>query len=386
MNPLPKKTISIAIIGTRGVPANYGGFETCVEEIGQRLVIKRQNVTVYCRTSYYKERYNKYLGMNLVYLPNFKKKSFDTMSHTFLSVWHALFNRYDVYMVFNSANSPLVLPLRILGKKIIINTDGLEWKRSKWGFWGKTYYKISEKLACFFANRLVSDSNGIKDYYQSTHHMDSTEIAYGAYVQHCKKANLLSKFGIEPNEYFLQITRFEPENNPLLTIRAFKRLNTTKKLVIVGGNPYPTEYTKQIELESKSSIILPGFIYDQDLLKELWCFCFAYVHGNEVGGTNPALLQSMASGCFTIAIDVSFNRDVLTDCGIYFKKGIELLAEKMQWALGNEKKLDDFKEKAQMRILENYSWEKIADQYEQLFYEVINGKYPWQPKIAQLFD
>ncbi len=385
MSPLTKKKIRIAIIGTRGIPANYGGFETCVEEVGQRLVIKRQNVTVYCRKSYYKERHNKYLGINLIYLPNLKKKSFDTMSHTFLSVCHALFNRYDVYMVFNSANSPLVLPLRILGKKIIINTDGLEWKRSKWGLWGKTYYRISEKFACFFANRLVSDSNGIKNYYQNTHYTDSTKIAYGAYVQNCKKAKLLSQFGIEPNKYFLQITRFEPENNPLLTIRAFKRLNTTKKLVIIGGNPYPTEYTKQIELEGKGSIILPGFIYNQDLLKELWCFCFAYIHGNEVGGTNPALLQTMASGCFTIARDVTFNQDVLSNCGIYFKKDIDSLAEKMRWALDNEGKLANFKEKARARILEHYSWDRIADQYEQLFYDIINGKYPWKPKITQLF-
>jgi glycosyltransferase involved in cell wall biosynthesis len=377
--------MKIALIGTRGVPASYGGFETCVEEVGQRLAEKGHDVTVYCRKSYYKNKLDNYLGMKLIYLPNLRKKSLDTMSHTFLSVLHTLFKGYDVYMVFNAANSLFILPLRLLGKKIIINTDGLEWKRSKWGFWGRTYYKISEKLACLFATRLVSDSKGIKEYYKKTYDTDSTEIAYGAYVQHWKNPKRLSELRIKPHEYFLQITRFEPENNPLLTTKAFKRLNTTKKLVVVGGNPYPTEYTKQIRLEANGNIILPGFIYDQDLLKELWCLCFAYVHGNEVGGTNPALLQSMASGCFTIAIDVLFNRDALADCGIYFKKDIKSLAEKMQWALDNEEKLDEFKEKAQVSIFENYSWEKITDQYEQLFYEVINGKYPWHPKLSHLF-
>ncbi len=210
--------MKIAFVGSRGVPANYGGFETCVEEVGQRLVQKGHDVTVYCRKRYYEEKQDKYLGMNLVYLPNIQKKSLDTMSHTFLSVWHALFKPYDIYMVFNAANSLFLLPLRFFGKKIAINTDGLEWKRSKWGFWGRCYYKIAERTACLVANRLVSDSKGIKSYYQTTHNTDSTEIAYGAYIYHGVQAKRLYGLGLKLGEYFLQITRFEPENHPLLTI------------------------------------------------------------------------------------------------------------------------------------------------------------------------
>ena len=378
--------LKVAFIGTRGIPANYGGFETCVEETGKRLVEKGHDATVYCRSSYYKSRHVRYLGMKLVYLPNLQKKSLDTMSHTFLSSLHSLFKPYDVYMVFNAANSLFVLPLRLLGKKIIINTDGLEWKRSKWGFLGKSFYKISEKLACLIANRLVSDSDGIKDYYKKTHNTDSTKIAYGAYVQHAKTVTRLKEFGLEPNSYFLQITRFEPENHPLLTIKAVKKIKTNKKLVLVGGNPYPNNYTKQIESEQNENIVLPGFIYDQEVLKELWCFSYAYIHGNSVGGTNPALLQTMASGCFTIAIDNPFNRDVLMDCGIYYNNNVESLVEKMQWALDHEGLLHGYKEKARARILESYTWEKIADQYEQLFYDIHNGKYPWRLSLSQIFQ
>lgn len=375
---MKKKPLKIALIGTRGVPANYGGFETCVEEIGKRLVKKGHDVTVYCRKSYYEDDLDTYHGMKRVCLPNLQSKSLDTMSHTCVSAWHALFKNFDVYMVFNAANSPFIMPLRLFGKKIAINTDGLEWKRSKWGFLGRSFYKISEKIACLVANRIVTDSRGMRNYYLQSHNTDSTEIAYGAYIQDCRQPQKLKEMGVEPGKYFLQITRFEPENHPLLTIKAFKKLNTDKKLVLIGGNPYPNEYTKQIEQEGGENIILPGFIYDKDILKELWCCSFAYIHGNSVGGTNPALLQAMASGCFTMAFDIPFNRDVLSDCGIYYERSVESLAEKMHWALNNENKLDDYRNKAQQRIKDIYSWDKIADQYEQLFLDLHQGKFPWR--------
>jgi glycosyltransferase involved in cell wall biosynthesis len=374
--------MKIALIGTRGVPANYGGFETCVEEIGKRLVKKGHDVTVYCRKSYYRKKQTEYLGMKLVYLPNIPKKSLDTMSHTFFSCIHALFKPYNVYMVFNAANALFILPLWLLGKKILINTDGLEWKRSKWGIFGKSFYKFSEKLSCHIATRLVSDSNGIRKYYKEVHGTDSTKIAYGAFVQYTRNDDFLNTLNLNSNEYFLQITRFEPENHPLLTMQAFKKLDTTKKLVLVGGNPYPNEYTKQIYDEMDDRIILPGYIYDQEKLKQLWCHSLVYIHGNDVGGTNPALLQAMASACFTLTKDNPFNRDVLKGCGLYYKD-VQSLQDKMQWAIDNFDKLDGYKEKAQVRILEHYSWEKVTDQYERLFHDVKEGKYSWN--LQKLF-
>jgi glycosyltransferase involved in cell wall biosynthesis len=378
-----RRHLKIALIGTRGVPANYGGFETCVEEVGKRLADKGHEITVYCRKSYYDKGQDYYLCMKRVCLPNLKNKSLDTMSHSFLSAWHALFQNFDVYMVFNAANSPFVSPLKIFGKTLAINTDGLEWKRSKWGFGGRSFYKISEKIACLIANRIVTDSKGMKNYYQKRYNAVSTEIAYGAPIQSCEHPDKLRDMGLEPGKYFLQITRFEPENFPLLTVKAFKKLNTDKKLILVGGNPYPNDYTKAIEEEASDNVLLPGFIYELEILREIWCNCYAYIHGNSVGGTNPALLQTMASGCFTISINIQFNKDVLADCGIYYENHEDSLAEKMKWALGNEDKLDAYGRKAQQRILEKYNWDKVADQYEELFYELADGKYPW--KISSHF-
>lgn len=374
---MKRSNLKIALLGTRGVPAKYGGFETCVEEVGKRLAKKGHNVTVYCRSGYYGEKPKRCMGMQLVLLPNLKNKYLDTFSHTFLSVSHALFQNFDVYMIFNAANSPFLFPLRLLRRKIAINPDGLEWKRSKWGIFGKTFHKFAEKVACFMANRIVADSKGIHDYYIKKHKTESTQIPYGAYIQTCNHLNNIKKMGLERNNYFLQITRFEPENHPLLTIQAFQRIETDKKLVIVGGGRYPNNYTREIEKQASSSIILPGFIYEPEILRELWCNCFAYVHGNSVGGTNPCLLQSMASGCFTIACDVSFNRDVLKDCGIYFQNNIESLAGKMHWTISNSEKLEEYKKRAQQRISDAFSWDTIANQYEKLFYDLVNDSFPW---------
>jgi glycosyltransferase involved in cell wall biosynthesis len=370
-------TMKIAMLGTRGVPANYGGFETCVEELGKRLVERGHEVTVYCRDSYYKEKLPSYLGMRLVYLPNLQKKSLDTLSHTFLSVLHAICQPYDVLMVFNAANSPALLLPRLLGKKMAINTDGLEWRRGKWGTVARGYYKMSEWLSTKLANRIVADSKGIQDYYRETYSVDSSNIAYGAQVATSLRPELLNPLGVKPGEYFLQITRFEPENNPLLTIKSFRSLNTDKKLVLVGGIQYESDYSRQIAAEADDKVLLPGYIFDKELLNELWCNCYAYVHGNEVGGTNPALLQTMASGCFTIAVDVPFSHDVLQDGGIFYQKSEADLTAKMQWALDHEADLADYKGRAVKRIAEHYTWDKVTDGYEELFREMVAGKYPW---------
>lgn len=356
------------------MPANYGGFETCVEELGKRLVERGHVVTVYCRDSYYDHKQPTYLGMRLIYLPNLKKRSLDTLSHTFLSVLDAIRQPYDVLMVFNAANSPVLLLPRLLGRKIAINTDGLEWKRGKWGTIARNYYKMSEWLATKLAHRVVADSVGIQDYYRERFGVDTTYIAYGAYISQSSKPELLNSLGLTPGEYFLQITRFEPENNPLLTIDAYNRIKTGKKLVIVGGVPYESDYSRQIKALAGNNILLPGPIYDKALLNELWCNCYAYVHGNEVGGTNPALLQTMASGCFTIAIDVPFSHDVLSDGGVYFTNNADDLASKMCWSLEHPADLPDFKQRALARIRTKYCWDKVTDDYEQLFQELVYSK------------
>jgi len=257
-----------------------------------------------------------------------------------------------------------------------MNTDGLEWKRGKWGFWGSKYYLLNEWLASKLFKNLISDSNGLQRYYKKRYKRDSHKIAYGAYLQESTDPKLIKKFDLKPQEYFLQITRFEPENNPLLTIQAFNLIKTEKKLVIIGSSKYKSTYYQQMLKKAKGNpnIIMPGAIYDKDLLRELWTNSYAYIHGNEVGGTNPALLQSMAAGCFVIARGCMFNREVLSVlCGIFYYKNIESLVKSIEWTLKQETKLlDSFKISAKNRIKQFYQWDDIAEGYEKLGQKIIN--------------
>lgn len=376
-----ERPLRVAILGTRGVPACYGGFETCAQEVGRRLALAGFDVSVYCRCHFYHERQPRAQGMTCLYLPCVRNSSLETLSHATLSALHATVKRFDVVLAFNSAVAPCLLPLRLIGTPICLNTDGMEWKRGKWGRMAKTYYRLAEKLACVVANRVVTDSESMARYYQDTHNTPSTTIAYGA--EHIEgDALILPAFGLEPRNYFLQITRFEPENNPLVTLRAFRRLNRPDlKLVLVGGSVFDSDYSRAIAAEVEmagSSVVMCGFCYARETLAALRSHCLAYVHGNEVGGTNPALLEAMASGAFVLARDCIFNREVLADCGRYFVPEELDLAKAMSWVAEHSSGLDDYREKAKERILGHYTWEGVAAAYATLVRETAAGKYPWR--------
>lgn len=368
----------IALIGTRGIPANHGGFETCVEEIGARLVQKGHQVWVYSKESRLNAKINIYMGMHILKMPRINIKGFETLFSTILSVFHSLLYRFDMHMVFNGANSPAVLIYKLLGKNFALNTDGLESQREKWGVVGRNYYKLSERLSVLFCRNLVSDSQGIHDYYKNKYKASSVIIAYGANIPAKypadKTNHILSSMGIEGNKYFLQITRFEPENNPLLTLKAFNSLQTDYKCVVIGGANYRTPYIEEVEAEKQknSRIILPGFIYAKEKLDIIWQNASCYIHGNFVGGTNPALLQSMAAGRPVIALDCIFNREVLGTDGFYYERSLKSLADQMRFVIENRSIAEEKSVAAVERIKEKYNWELITDQYEELFKSIVN--------------
>ena len=376
MNGAEEK-FKIAVIGTRGVPARYGGFETCAEELGKRLAHHGHEVVVYCRRSYYEKRLKSYEGMNLVYVPCINHKALETFSHTLFSLVHALKVPYDLILIFNVANGPLLLLPKLAGKPVVLNLDGLEWERGKWSFLGKTFYRLAARLAVRLAPALVADSRAIQAFYRQKFGKETEYIPYGAAIEKSQSPSLLSPFNLVPRNYFLQITRFEPENNPLLTVKAFEKLRTNKKLVLVGGAKYPSKYSRELYNTKDQRIIFPGFIYDKNIIRELLTNCFAYIHGNEAGGTNPALLQAMGCGCFVVARDVIFNREVLREAGIYYKKNADDLLVKLEWALENEAMLDKYRARAQQIVATDYQWDAVTASYESLFkrLKILRGKY-----------
>jgi len=357
----------IAFIGTRGVPARYGGFETCAEEIGKRLAARGHEVWVYGRSAYYKERPKQYLGMRVRYLPAIPIKFVETLSNALLALLDAVWRPFDVLLVFNSANSPLLLLPKLFGKKVVLHADGLEWMRGKWGPFGKRYYRWAERVATKSAKKMIADSRAIQKYYKERYGKDTCYISYGAEIRTSKAPSILRRYGLQPGGYFLQITRFEPENNPLLLVKAFEKLETDKKLVLVGGAKYPTSYSDEVYATKDPRVKFPGFIYARDILDELLCNCYAYIHGNEVGGTNPALLEAMAAGCFVMARDVPFNREVLGEAGAYFRKESDDLTDRMRWTLDHAAELPAARQAAREAIRSRYDWARVVDAYEQLF-------------------
>ena len=357
------------MIGTRGIPAMYGGFETCVDEISTRLVKNRNyKVIVYCRKGNYDDSLKEYKGVELIHIPSLKTKITDTFSHSFFSILHAIYLKADIFLVMNAANGLLCLLPRLMNKVIIINVNGLEWKRKKWGPIGKAFYLFSERICAILATRIISDAKAIKDYYIHRYHTDSTYIAYGADIEYSdNKKSILNEYGLKPDEYIFIASRLEPENNADIAIRAMEMVNTNKYLVIAGGANYDSDYIKKIQDTNDKRIIFLGPVYKDGHIKELHCNCFAYFHGNEVGGTNPALLKAMGYGNMIFAINNRFNKEVLGGAGIFSTKNKQELAHNLQKFLDHPKKREYYQDMARKRIKEYYTWDLITDKYKRLF-------------------
>lgn len=368
----------IAMLGTRGVPARYGGFETAVEEIGQRLAAAGHQVTVYCRGERHPEP--EYLGMQLVHLPAVRRKAAETLSHTTLSVFHAAARKVarqgaDVALVFNAANAPLLPLLRALRIPVATHVDGLEWKRAKWSGAGQRYYLNAERWAVRWSDALIADAQGIQDYYRERYGASSVMIPYGAPILTAPNLDKLREAGHEPGGYHLVVARFEPENHVHLAIEGYRRANVTKPLVIVGSAPYSDAYTAKLhELAGGDERIkFLGGVWDQELLDALYAGALTYVHGHSVGGTNPSLLRAMGAGAATVAYDVVFNREVLGDTGRFWD-GPAALARLLEAAEADPAAEADRGEAARKRAAERYVWDDVAVAYEKLCFDLLERR------------
>lgn len=366
--------MKIAIIGTRGIPARYGGFETCAEKISEYLAKKGHKILVTCRKYLYPDRPVFDENIRLIYLPSIKGKITDTFSHTFFSILAVLMCSPDVVLIFNSANSPLAMVLKLYGKKIVINVDGMEWKRRKWGIAGRLYFKFASLLSTVVADKIVADSQEIARYYQSVFHCESTYIPYGADIIVSKEPEVLLEFGLKEKTFFFNGSRLEPENNQDLIVREFKKARTNKDLVIAGDVKRKNRYVKKLLAEKNGNIHFVGTIFQKEKYVQLQANSIAYIHGNEVGGTNPALLSAMGCGACILALDVPFNREVLDDCGLYFTKQEGSLANLIEQVSSNPEKFSFLGEKARERAKRFYQWEDVAKEYEKLFLSLKNER------------
>jgi glycosyltransferase involved in cell wall biosynthesis len=362
--------MKIAIIGTRGIPANYGGFETFAEELSWRLVARGHDVTVYGRKHHITHPESHYRGVRLVVLPTIRHKYFDTVAHTGVSVLHALKERYDVILVCNGANAPFAWIPRLLGAKVTINVDGIERQRKKWNAVGRAYYRLCERLSTIVPNVMISDAGVIHDYYLEEYQKDSVMIPYGTPVGRTPMVDLVRSLGLEPEQYVLYVARLEPENNAHKVVEAFDGLRTSMKLAIVGGAPYATDYIEKLHATKDPRVKFLGFVYG-DGYRALQQSAFAYVQATEVGGTHPALLEAMGYGNCVLAYGTPENREVLGDSGMFYS-GVGELRCQLQQLVDDPGRRVPFRDRALNRAA-RYSWETVTDQYEVLFRSMLTG-------------
>ena len=364
--------MKIAIIGSRGYPYVYSGYETFVKELVERLVEKADvNLTVYCHKQLFAERPAVHNGVHLIYLPAIESKSLSQLSHSTLAFSHALFKGFDMILAVNAANGPFGLMTKLFGIKTAINVDGLEWLRPKWRGIGSKYFYFSSWMATRFFDVIVNDSSAMRDVYLKEFNTDSEIIAYGAYKQDSTQPHMIKKWGLSRQDYYLIVGRLIPDNNADLILEGFLRSSTEKKLVIVGDVPYADAFATRIRAraEQDARVVFTSYVTDHQELLELYCNCYVYLHGHEYGGTNPTMLKAMGYQCAILALDTPFNQEMLQngEFGVYFKKDVEDLSVQIDQLDAQPALVATLRAKARSGLTDKYDWAHVAEKYYALF-------------------
>ena len=361
-----KKRVRMAVLGSRGIPAKYGGFETFAEELATRLAATGFEVDVFCEAEE-KLPEGFYKGVRLIYIKRYRIGPFTTILFDIASFWKAR-KQYDlVYMLGYGAGFFAFVP-RLWKTKVWINMDGVEWARSKWSYLARLWFKSMEWTSIRTASRVIADAEAIKMHLIRRHgsRHECSVIAYGAYpVIAAPNPSGLKNWGLERDRYFLVVCRLEPENHVLEIIRGFIASGSEKRLIIVGEIRNPGPYVSKLIATEDERVLFIGTVFDKELLTCLRFYCHAYFHGHSVGGTNPSLLEAMGCGNLIIAHDNGFNREVLGNTGVFFKdeNTIPDVVRKIEELEPGHQQL---KTGALARIVEKYSWEQIASQYVEL--------------------
>jgi glycosyltransferase involved in cell wall biosynthesis len=368
------KKINISIIGTRGYPYVYSGYETFVKQLSERLVLKNCNVTVYCHKGLFKNRPKEIKGIKLVYISTIETKVLSQPIHSFLSIIHACFSNTDVLLVVNSANGPFGLLTKLFKVPTAINVDGLEWLRPKWKGLGSIYFKWASKMATLFYDQIINDSEEMRKVYLDLFKRDSKVIAYGADIRKSKNTELISNWDIKQREYYLVIGRLIPDNNADLIIKGFLKSNSKKKLVIVGDVPYKDSYASNLKKINDERLVFTGYVKDQAILAELYHNCYVYVHGHEFGGTNPTMIKAMAYGSSILALDTVFNQEMLQKgkFGLFFKKELLSVTNWIEYCEKEKFIIEKLRQESVNGIIEKYDWECVTNQYLEVFKNLVS--------------
>jgi len=362
--------LRIALLGTRGIPAAYGGFETFAEELSARLAARGHDVTVYTRPGGVSARVATHRGARVRLLPTIPTKYLDTVVHTLLSALDAAARRYDAVLVCNGVNALVCRLPRLLGAttRVVLNVDGLERNRRKWNAAGRLAYALSERLSCVLPDAVVTDAREIQRYYEERYGAVSSFIPYGSDLPAPRGRATLDRLGLEPGGYVLYVSRFEPENNPDAVVRGFSAFASDLRLVLVGSAPYAARFTEEVRaLAAKDArVLMPGAVYGEGY-RELMAHAAAYVHATEVGGTHPALVEAMGFARPVLVHDTPENREVAGDAAVLFSAHEPgTLTEALSRLFSDPDERQRLGASARARALALYRWDDVADRYEAL--------------------
>jgi glycosyltransferase involved in cell wall biosynthesis len=367
--------LKIAILGTRGIPASYSGFETAAEQLAERLTERGHEVVVYCRPHVVDRRIRTYKGARLVHLPTVRNKYLDTFAHTLLSALHsARSEKPDVALFFIAGNAPLCLVTRLAGIPTVINVDGLDSDRRKWPAPAKRYLRFAERNSPRWADRAITDSHAVADIYEHRYKRRIGVVPYGVEDPGWGGTGTLEELGLESRRYVLFVGRLEPENNPHVLVEAWARLPSKQtrgmKLVVVGGAPYADEYIRTVMREGDPRVIFPGYVFGRGYW-ELQRHAYVFVAPTEVGGTHPVILEALSAGNCVLVNDHPPNVETVGDAGLFFEgaNGVASLSKQLGYLLDNPDVVDDHRIRAIERA-KRYSWDAVTDSYEDLLESV----------------
>jgi glycosyltransferase involved in cell wall biosynthesis len=358
------------MLGTRGVPAQYGGFETAVEEVGRRLVDQGHEVVVYCRNP--GQRQTEHLGMRLVNLPAVRARAAETLSHTAASVAHAVTRDHpDVAFVFNAANAPFVAVLRRVGIPVAVHVDGLEWQRAKWGRRASAYYRWAEARSAAWGDAVIADAHGIADHVREAHGVEAHYLPYGAPIIHPGDERL-GELGVGSAGYHLVVARFEPENHVREIVSGYVTSTARLPLLVVGDAPYAQAYRARVRAAAAGDprVRFLGSVWDAALLDTLYAHALTYLHGHSVGGTNPSLLRALGAAAPVAAWDVVFNREVAGGAGVWFADPTGV-ARACEQAEADPTAARARGRAGQAAVAERFRWDDVAAGYEALAVELL---------------
>jgi glycosyltransferase involved in cell wall biosynthesis len=353
--------MQIAILGTRGIPARYGGFETFAEQLSARLVLRGHKVTVFCEAC--KNPQTQHRGANLRHMSVRALGPLTTVVYDAECLWQAR-SGFDVVYMLGYGSSALCWLPRLWGSQVWINMDGLEWTRAKWGPVARSYLRIAESIAMHTPNRIIADAMAIKMNLQARHSFmpPCDVIPYGCEIVESASLEALQSFGLTPGSYYLVVCRFEPENHLKEIIEGFLKAQPSRRLVLVGDHARKDVYPQSLAKYKNDCIAFTGPVYDAQKVQALRYFCHAYLHGHSVGGTNPSLLEAMGCGNLILAHDNCFNREVLGSSAFFFSTS-EDVCECIVSAETGLAEIPTMKRDVVNRVRQFYTWERITDHY-----------------------